>query len=302
MKISALLPVITIALFAAVLLSSCVEADEADTSPVIAKVGNSSLTLNEAFHQIPGHVLVQDTIAAVSAYKEQWIQTKLKINEAERQQVWNTPGFQERYERLRLQLMENMLTEYILKQNKDQLVVTRDEAQNYFQAHKDKFVLDERYIRFRHIKTSTRAAAENARRDIMRGINWSTVVESYSIQPELKFRESTQFWPVSLAAADIPMLNRYLNVIGITEISPIYHYRGQFHFVQLMEERNQGDHPDFDWLIPQIEEWLRLEKSQRITKAFIRNLYLQAESNNEISQMSKDDIRGYLQKSETEIQ
>jgi len=134
----------------------------------------------------------------------------------------------------------------------------------------------------------------------MRGESWNDVVKAHSLQPELRLRESSQFWPISIATADIPMLNRYLNVIGLSEISPIYQFRGQFHFVQLMEERNEGDHPDFDWLIPQIEEWLRIEKSQRITKAFIRNLYLKAESNNEIKQMSASEISDYLQNLESD--
>lgn len=281
-------------------LSACDQMDEADVSPVIAEVGNSSLTFSEALEQIPQNILSRDSLTAVTNFKQQWIKSQLKIQEADRKQIWNTSEFQRRMERQRTQLMENVLTEYILAEHSEELTVTRDEAQNYFQAHKDKFVLDERYVRFRHVTTSTRAEAENARRDIMRGVSWSDVVNAYSFQPELRLRESTQFWPISIATADIPMLNRYLNVIGLSEISPIYQFRGQFHFVQLMEERNAGDHPDFDWLIPQIEEWLRIEKSQRITKAFIRNLYLKAESNNEIKQMSASEISDYLQNLESD--
>ena len=300
MKLKKLIKVVTPLLLMSLYLAACETAADADISPVIASVGNSSVTLDEAIEQIPDIILAQDSLAAITNFKEQWIKSQLKIQEADRIQIWNTPEFQKRMERQRVQLMENVLTEYILAEHSEQLEVTRDEAQNYFQAHKDKFVLDERYVRFRHVTTSTRTEAENARRDLMRGVSWNDVVNTYSLQSELKLRESSQFWPISVAAADIPMLNRYLNVIGLSEISPIYQFRGQFHFVQLMEERNEGDHPDFDWLIPQIEDWLRLEKSQRITKAFIRNLYLKAESNNEIKQMSATEISDYLKNLESD--
>ncbi len=300
MKLEKLIKVVAPLLLMALYLAACETAADTDISPVIASVGNSSVTLDEAIEQIPDIILAQDSLAAITNFKEQWIKSQLKIQEADRIQIWNTPEFQKRMERQRVQLMENVLTEYILAEHSEQLEVTRDEAQNYFQAHKDKFVLDERYVRFRHVTTSTRTEAENARRDLMRGVSWNDVVNTYSLQSELKLRESSQFWPISVAAADIPMLNRYLNVIGLSEISPIYQFRGQFHFVQLMEERNEGDHPDFDWLIPQIEDWLRLEKSQRITKAFIRNLYLKAESNNEIKQMSATEISDYLKNLESD--
>lgn len=274
--------------------TACEPGAEPDDSLVIASVGDRSLTLNQAFDSIPVAVLEQDTLSAVLNYKKQWIESSLTVKEAGRLNLEDDPEIQKRLERLKNQLLENALKQHILAEHKDELVITRDEAQNYFQAHKEKFVLDERYVRYRHVTTRTRAQAENARRDIMRGIRWDDVVKEYSLNPDLRLRESTQFWPISMAAADIPMLNRYLNVIGITEISPIYGFRGEFHFVQLMEERNEGDHPDFDWLIPQIKEWLRLEKSKRITNSFIRNLYLQAESNNEIMQASQEDILNQL--------
>ena len=280
--------------FYLMLSASCDPGTESDDSLVIASVGDRSLTIKQALNVIPSTIIEQDTMSAVLNYKNQWIESSLTIKEAGRLNLEDDPDIQWRLERLKNQLLENALKEHILAEHKNELVISRDEAQNYFQAHKEKFILDERYVRFRHITTRTRAEADNARRDIMRGRSWDQIVMEYSINPELRLRESTQFWPISMAVADIPMLNRYLNVIGITEISPVYTFRGQFHFVQLMEERNKGDHPDFDWLIPQIEEWLRLEKSKRITNAFIRNLYLQAESNNEISTATQEDILHHL--------
>jgi len=61
-----------------------------------------------------------------------------------------------------------------------------------------------------------------------------------------------------------------------------------------MEERPAGDNPDLDWLIPQIEEWLKLEKARRITNSYIRNLYLEANANNEIDRKNVTDIEQIL--------
>lgn len=277
------------------LFTACMTETDEDSSPVIASVGNQELTIENALEQIPAIAIRQDTVEALLNFKDQWVKSQITLEEAKRLKLENNDSYQKRLNRLKNQLSEDMLKEYIVSRNEEELQVSRDEAQNYFQANKDKFVLDERYVRFRHISTSTRTEADNAKRDLMRGISWNEVVDTYSINPELQLRESNQYWPISIAIADAPVLNNYLNVIGLSEISPIHFHNGYYHFVQLLEERNSGDHPDFDWLIPQIQQWLKLEKSQRITNAFIRNLYLQAESNDEISQLSDDETNTVVQ-------
>lgn len=272
------------------LFSSCMTITEQDSSPVIATVGSDQLTVESALSQIPEIALRQDTLGAIRQFKNQWINDKITENEARRLRLQNDEAYQEKMARMEQQLLNEILNQYILAENEDELTVSTDEAQNYFQEHRDNFILDERYVRFRHITTNTRTQIDNARRDLMRGTDWESVLESYSVNPELQLRQSTQYLPISMALSDIPMLNRYLTVIGISEISPVYNTNGQYHFVQLREIRNEGEHPDFDWLIPQIQQWLRLEKSKRITNAFKRNLYLQAESNDEIQQLEGDEM------------
>lgn len=272
------------------ILASCLADGSSDDSPVIASVGGEQLTLAQALNNIPEIALEQDTLQALESYKEQWISEKVSVSEARRLGLQNDREFQEKLARAEEQLLADMLQEFILAENEEELTISRDEAQNYFQENRDKFILNERYIRFRHVTASTRSDIDNARSELMRGVDWETVLERYSVDPELQLRQSTQFLPITLALSDIPMLNRYLTMIGISEVSPVHFENGRYHFVQLREIRNEGDHPDFDWLIPRIQEWLKLEKSKRITNAFKRNLYLQAESNDEISRMDEDEM------------
>lgn len=277
------------------LLVQCTPSTQSDDSPVLASVGNQSLTINEALSQIPGSVMTEDSIHAVETFIDQWIEKQVTVRQAERMGLQNSAPVREKMERIRKQILEEALREQLLLQNLDEVMVSREEAQNYYQAHKDQFILNERYVRFRHMTTRTRTDADNANRDLMRGDEWEEILQRYSIIPDRQLRESNQFWPVSMAAESIPMLNRYLNVIGLTERSPIYFFGGEYHFVQLMEERPAGEAPDLEWLIPQIEEWLRLEKARRITNSYIRNLYLEANSNNEIRKANVTEIETMLQ-------
>lgn len=277
------------------LLAKCTSSYPSDDSPVLASVGNQSLTINEALSQIPGSVMTEDSIKAIETFIDQWIEKQVAVRQAERMGLQNSVPVREKMERLRKQILEEALREQLLLQNLDEVMVSREEAQNYYQAHKDQFVLNERYVRFRHMTTRTRTDADNANRDLMRGDDWEEILQKYSVNPDRQLRESNQFWPISMAAESISMLNRYLNVIGLTERSPIYFSGGEYHFVQLMEERPAGEAPDLEWLIPQIEEWLRLEKARRITNSYIRNLYLEANSNNEIRKANVNEIESMLQ-------
>jgi hypothetical protein len=282
------------------LFFSACEAIQQDDSPVLATVGNSSLTLNEALDMIPYVVLAQDTVTALSAFTKQWVKSQIAVQHAERIGIHNNPDMKKRIERIRKQLLEDALNEYILGLNFDGIEVTREEAQNYYQAHKEQFILEERYLRFRHITTGTRTEADNANRDLARGVEWEEILNMYSVDPERQLRESNQFWPISMAVENISMLNRYLRVIGLSERSPIHFSGGHYHLVQLIEERPEGDHPDLEWLIPQIEEWLKLEKARRITNSYMRNLYLEADANNEIQQANVSEIEILLQNSQSQ--
>ncbi len=291
MKLRTLLSVLIPGIF---LLAGCADRQRASGNEIIASVDGIELSLDEALEEIPPFVFEEDSAGAIQRFAEQWVRKQVSLQHAEREGVSETEEFKEKMDRFYDQALDAQLKEYILEINKEEIEVTREEAQNYYQANKDRFVLDETYLQFRHLTTATRTEADNANRELANGIPWEEIVQRYSLNPETQLRESAMYWPESMAAADIPALNEYLSVMGITERSPIHFYEGEYHFVQLTDVKSQGEYPDLDWLIPQIQEWLKLEKSRRITNAYIRNLYLQAEANNEIELANVSDIKTIL--------
>ncbi len=280
--------------FLLLLLFSCTEKRSSADRTVIASVAGERLTLQNALDDIPPEMIKEDSIQTIYSYANQWIQSRIAIDHAQRIGIQNTPEFNKKLERYRNQLLETLLIDNIIIQNETELEVSREEAQNYYQSNREQFLLDEKYIRFRHLTTDTRAAAENANREIMAGLDWEEVVERYSAEPELQLRHSTQFWPISLAAYDLPPVNQQLRIMGITERSPIIFFRGQYHWAQIMEVRTEGEYPDLEWLIPQIEQWLKHEKTRRLTNGYLRNLYLQAESNNEIELINVSELQSLI--------
>ena len=281
-------------IFPAILLHSCTGPDRSYGHEVIATAAGKQLTMDQAMNEIPSFVLNQDTVSAVYSFANQWVEKQIVVDHARQIGIDQTSEFQEKMNRYQEQLLQNMLKDYVLKEHADEIEVTRQEAQEYYQTHRDQFTFDENYIRFRYLTTQTRTEAENANRDLAAGRDWEDIVEEYSVDPEFQLRQSTQFYPISMALADIPPLHDQLKIMGPSERSSIYFFRGQYHFAQLIDIKTEGENPGLEWLIPQITEWLKLEKARRITNAYLRNLYLQAESNNEIQLSNVSEIEDFL--------
>ncbi|MDR9416857.1 MAG: peptidyl-prolyl cis-trans isomerase [Gracilimonas sp.] len=263
------------------IIGGCKQTDS--TPPVLlAEVNTEQLTLEEALERIPLNVLRSDSVTAVEKYRDDWIRKQVILQEANRLNFTSRPDVQEKIRRMQEELILQEVQDYVISEFEDDLTVSEQEARDYYQQHKDRFVLDERYVRFRHLVAKTNADAEQAKQELMRGNEWEDVARKYSKFPELKIRESERFWPISVAGGEYNMLNRYLQIIGPSEISPTYRTSGEYHFVQLIDERPEGDHPDLDWLINQIRDWLTLEKRKRTFNTYVKNLYLQGQANNEI--------------------
>lgn len=275
-------------------LSGCSSDRDNLDNTVVASVSGKNLTISEAIDNIPEFILQEDSVRAIQAFANQWIESQVAIEHAKRLGIQNLHQYQNSTNRFQNQLLESMLKEQILEMNTEQIEVTRDEALSYYQTYREQFTFDEKYVRFRLISTRTRAEAENANRELISGIEWETILQNYSVNPELQLRYSTQYWPISMAVAEIPPVNQNLTTLGISERSPIHFYDNRYHLVQLIDEKTEGEYPELDWLIPQISEWLKLEKSRRITNGYLRNLYLQAESNNEIELLNVNDIEQLL--------
>lgn len=252
------------------------------TEQALAKVGTVVLLKSEAKANIPNLIFQNDSIDAYTKYTNKWIEKQLLLQEAYRLRMHQKSEIINRLEQIESDYLINSTQEYILTKLGKDITVTEDEARTYYLENKESFVLEERYIKFRHLIASSLKDANDARNDIMKGISWDIVLDNFSVNPVLALRESERFWPESVALSNYEILNRYLQLIGISEISVIEKIGNEYHFVQLLEVRDAGDHPDLDWLIDQITDWLILEKKRIAFYTYLKNLYHQAQANNEI--------------------
>jgi hypothetical protein len=258
------------------------ESSKDSEGKILAEVGGLVLTLQEAKSNIPPSVFYSDSISAYNSFKEKWIERQLILDEVKRLKLLESPEVQMKVERAKEDMLLLTFQEAVLSRLENDISVSDSEVRNYYQTNKDKFLLDERYVRYRHLIASSLSDAENARRDLLRGNSWEEVARQYSLQSEMVIKNASRFYPESSALKEYDTLNRYLRLIGVSEISLIENINGNYHFVQLIENKAVGEHPDLEWLLEQIKDWLILEKKRIAYNTYVKNLYLAAEANNEI--------------------
>ncbi len=248
---------------------------------VIAEVGDKKLFLEDVETKIPPAMLEIGRTDAINRYRNNWVKRELLAKEATRRGLHQNDLIQSKIEEVTRDILAQALISQVVDEVSDE-PISRADAQGYYEENKDQFVLRERHVRFRHVRTATLQESRNAKAALQRGRAWEDVARQFDVDPESAIRNANLFFPQSLAAIDYDFMHSYLQRIGITEITPIHRIGEYFHFVQLMEDRAAGDHPDVDWILSQIEEWLKLDRKQRRVNSFERNLLLQAESNNEV--------------------
>ena len=263
-------------------LASCQQKTQQNSDNALARVGNEYLRVEQAIDDIPKAVLSEDSVEALTQYRDNWIRQQLLVQEAKRLGLEQKSEIQQKIDRAREEILRQTLKDYVLASSEKDVQISDEEARTYYQANKEQFVLEEDFVKFRHMRTKTIKEARNARQDLLDGVPWPEVARTYALNASTVISESDQYWPVSMAAQDIDIMNRYLTVIGQSEISPIQRVNGIYHFVQLMDTRSEGDHPNLEWLIEQIKDWMTLNNRQRNFSSFVKNLYLKAESNNEV--------------------
>ncbi len=268
-------------LFFILILVSCEQRIRDHDGVVLAEVGSHVLLLSDVKKDIPEEVYAQDSLRIIINYKNNWINRKLKVMEASRLGLDQNSAVQHRIRQATESILVDAFNEAVYLEMKDEHV-SLSEAQSYYESNKDKFILAEKYVQYRHVMAASLADAQNARNALLRGRSWTSIAEQYSVYPQQAIRTSRQFWPLSTAAMQYEALNNFLQVIGVTEISPIRRIGDHYHFVQLMDSREAGNHPQVDWIIDQISDWLMLERRRKQLRAMEQSLLLRAQANNEL--------------------
>lgn len=261
---------------------SCQKLAKEQDSPLLARVSNQSLRLDEALLNIPEYKLKSDSLKAVREFIDQWIETQVILLECERLNLESDPIVQKNLKNAQNEVLVRSLEESVLNSSQ-MMAVSEEEIIGFYQDNPELFILQEEHVVFDYFYHSSANTTANVRERILRGQNILDVISALKnsdektelIQKHRKFLSRSEFNKL----APPRFKNRSLS---IGDISDVYKSGNDHIFLRVVGLQSKGSIAGLDNVKERIKDWLRSEKHKKNLTAYRRSLYLKAQSNNQI--------------------
>ncbi len=262
-------PILLISIFT---FSGCFDNDK-DTSPVIARVNGESLTFDQFKRLIPEVYLQSLSESEKQDYVEQWIRQQLLYQLALDENIHREKDIQFRLRQFEQQLLADAVLQRKLK---DEIQVTQEEAQSYYESHPDEFIMEAAEIRLSHIVVSTEKLnlADELRKRIASGENFAELAKEFSEDQTAMNGGDLGYFPENEADDELTQKAFKLKVNDVSK--PIRTPFG-YHLLLVTERSEAGSLRPFDQVKPDIINNLSLDKQKKFTLELLKELEKKAE-------------------------
>ncbi len=147
-------------------------------SPVIARVGKATLTLDDLYASMPPEMREQITREQNIQYIRQWMDTEILYQEALRKRIHREKVNRNRLERMKKDLLAAEMISRSTIRAQNNLLDSRH-VEEYYEQNKENFPREQDMVRFQEIIVEDLAAAHEIRRTL-NGSNFKEVADSRS--------------------------------------------------------------------------------------------------------------------------
>ncbi|MEM4368686.1 MAG: peptidyl-prolyl cis-trans isomerase, partial [Candidatus Anstonellales archaeon] len=260
------------------------------TSPVIAKVGKSILTVDDLNNSIPPEYSDQITLEQNINYVKQWIDTELLFQEALRRKIHKDPLIKKRLEKMK----KDLLAAELMSRNSMQyqgVIVDDATIKNYYELNKEKYIREKDVAKYIEILVPDYRTAWHITRS-GNAENFLSLAAEYSqtpypkdgnipytpleeIQPEI--RNAIIATPINSVSNPVKTEEGYYVILvidklekgGICKLDEI-----KDEIVNQLTVKNQKEK------IEQFLSELRLKTNVEFNSELIKNIYNQRKQNN----------------------
>ena len=187
---------------------------------VVARVGPHRLTRSELADYIPAGVSSEDSLGLAQQYIKAWAEELLFVDLAETRLSDDEKDVTKELEEYRRTLLKYRYEERYINERLDTLI-SDEEVRDYYQAHKDKFLVDRPLLKTRYMVIP--AGSRNLRRlkELMASedVVDAVAADSLAFTAAIKYVDSSDNW------MDAILLARDL---GTDEVSMMKALRGRF--------------------------------------------------------------------------
>ncbi len=250
-----------IVLLCTLLLSGCKGRQE--KGPIVAIVGDEALSLAELLGELPTHIRSGLTSMEVRASVIEWINGEVLYQEAKALRLNENPSFQREFGQLKKELLINKLIERTLRQN---IQVSDDEIQAYYDANSEGFVLSEDLVRAYHIITETRQEANKIRTRLRAGELFEDLAKEVGGD---SLANIDWDWGYFSRNDVIPEISKVVFKLGVNSYStPVKSDLG-YHIFKVVDKQKSGDVKKLETLQEEIRLKLLEKKKQDKYQRFL---------------------------------
>ena len=133
----------------------------------VARVGRKELRMSDLEQAIPQALSGADSVNMVGAYIDRWIAKQLKLEEAELIFSASVSDIERKVEEYRQSLLIHKIEQYYID-NEPTTIVTDEDVEAYYNAHKSEFRLDRTIVKGRVVAFSEKYRQREKLYDMMR--------------------------------------------------------------------------------------------------------------------------------------
>jgi hypothetical protein len=122
-----------------------------DENPVVARVYDKQLRLNELAAAVPAGMNPQDSVKLCKNYIDQWVKRQLKVKKAELFLNPSSDDIQKQLEDYRQSLLIHLYEKEVIRESLD-TILADNEIFNYYQLHLEDFILKKDLVKMIYIQ------------------------------------------------------------------------------------------------------------------------------------------------------
>ena len=250
----------------------------------IARVGDHYLQQEDLNRMLDGMGPVPDSTQAREQVIGQWIENTLLLREAERLNLAEDPEVKRRLQEQRQNALVTALKNRIYE-DIDQ-APTEQEVRTYFERHRKQLTLREPYVRVRHLTTTHKDSAQNARQRLLGAREadidsvWAELSRRYAERPARARQMADRFLPESQLFTQQPYVRDELSALREGEVAPVIRDNNRFHVLQLVGRAEEGSTPKLTWVEGEIRRRLRIRHRKQMYAREVQRLRNRAKADN----------------------
>jgi len=267
------------------LLTFCAKEDK-PASPIVAKVGKQTYTLDDLKRVVPQNSDLEISTLQVQNYIKRWIESELVYQEALVNGFEKDTEIQKGIEKI---VRDYVVVRYLEKNIDQGIEVTEAEIEEFYQNNSSEFIRPKDFYNVQLISVKTYREANAIRGSITGGEKFEDMAREHSLD-DSKNNGGNLGW---LSVDELPpVLATKVPYMGIKKLNRIKSLQG-YYIIQVIEKRKKGDIQTLEevreivtW---RVKAWKRENKYRRLITFLSENSNVET-NYNIIQQIFSDSI------------